>query len=85
MPNTDNNNLYSIFAKAFHEVVAPILENIENRIKKIEENMTTVATKEDIDRIEIKLTKMGDRLDRHDHKLDNHEKRISTIESVTSS
>ena len=76
--NTDKH-LHDIFAKAFHEVVVPLLENMATKddVKDIKENM---ATKDDVDRIELKLVKIEDKLDRHDAKLDNHEKRISKFE-----
>ena len=78
MDKKEKEDFFSLFSKAFHEVVAPILEDLRSRIKKIEENM---ATKEDTDRIERRLVKIDDRLDRHGKVVDNHEKRIVHLET----
>lgn len=60
-----------LFAEAFHEVVVPELETIKE----------VMATKEDIDRIGRKLVKIDDNLERYGNRLDNHEKRITKVES----
>jgi hypothetical protein len=59
-----------VFVKAFHEVVIPTLEDMEERL----------ASKGDIDRLERKLDSYQDRMDRHGKMLDNHDKRINTLE-----
>jgi len=79
------------FVKAFHEVVIPALESMEERLTKklaskeeLKREVEKLASKEEInnrfDKIEVQLTKIEDKLDRHNAKLDNHEKRISKLE-----
>ena len=65
-----NDKLYDIFAKAFHEVVLPLIEDIQEKM----------ATKDDIDRIERRIIKIDDHLERHDRTLANHGKRITKLE-----
>lgn len=48
------------------------------QLRNVEENM---ATYDDVDRIEIKLVKIDDRLERCGMRLDNHEKSINKLES----
>lgn len=70
------------FSQAFHEVVVPLLEDMATK-GNIEEIKEAMATKEDIDRIERKLVKIDDRLDRYGGRLDSHGKRISRLETRT--
>jgi hypothetical protein len=62
-----NGKLYDTFAKAFHEVVVPELDQIKEDVKE---------TNTRLGRVEEKLVKIDDSLDRHAATLDNHEKRI---------
>ena len=71
--------MYEVFAKAFHEIVIPILEN-----KADKKDLENLATKDDIAKIETKLDKHEDRMDRHGQTLDIHEKRIKGLEKITS-
>lgn len=68
------------FADAFEEVVVPVLDEMKNDITGIKDEM---ATKDDIDRLEVRLTKKDDHLERHDKKLDSHGKRITKLETKT--
>lgn len=60
-----------VFAEAFHEVVAPEIVEIKERLTNIEGGMDTLNRKFDAQQ---------DRMDRHGKQLENHEKRINHIE-----
>ena len=66
----DKDEIYDIFAKGFHEIVPPLLEDA----------MKDVASKGDIDRLERKIDASYERADRHGKRLENHEKRIGRLE-----
>lgn len=67
------NGWYDKFAKAFHEVVVPALEDMEERL----------ASKEDLDRIERKIDATTNRMDRHGKQLEDHEERVQTLETAS--
>lgn len=62
-----------VFSEAFHEVVIPALEDMEERL----------ASKKDLDRIERKLDATIDRMDRHGKQLKNYDERIQILESTS--
>ena len=83
---------YKLFTDAFQEVVTPVMDDVLVRLEKVEK---TMATKEDIkrlegnveqidvrlDRVEVKLEKIDNRLERYGNRLDSHEKDISYIKT----
>lgn len=69
-----NNGWHKKFAEVFHEVVVPVLEDMEKRL----------ASKEDIDRLERKLDSHQNRMDRHGKQLENHEERVQNLEDASS-
>ena len=75
---------YKLFAKAFHEVVPPLLKNMATKddIKTIREEM---VTKDDLNKavykIESRIDKIDDRMDRHGKILDNQDRKINNIET----
>lgn len=69
MIKKDKDEIFQMFSEAFHEIVPPLLEN--------------VAEKSDIYRVERKIEKIDDRLDRHGKQLDNHEEKIQTLETAS--
>lgn len=73
MDKKSKEEIYKLFSDAFHEVVPPLLENMEERL----------ASKEDIDRIERKMDSHQDRMDRHGKQIDEHEERIQTLETAS--
>lgn len=79
MTNWTEEKLLKFFSKAFHEVVTPLLENIATK-DDLEELRTDMATKNDIDRLERKIVKIDDRLDRCGGKIDSQERRITKVE-----
>lgn len=66
----DEKFLAEFFAKSFHEVVIPALEDMEERL----------ASKEDLGRLERKVDALYDRGDRHGKQLANHDERITDLE-----
>lgn len=73
MDKKQEGRLLKMFSKAFHEVVPPLLEPINNRLDSIENGQ---------DRIERTLTKIEDRLDRSGQHLDKHEAKIERLEKI---
>ena len=73
MTKKDKDESYEMFSKAFHEIVVPTLEDMEERL----------ASKKDLDRIERKIDATINRMDRHGKQLDNHEERIQTLETAS--
>ena len=67
-----NNGWYTKFAQAFHEVVVPVVEDLEKRLKE------ELASKADIDRLERKLDAQQERLDGHDKRIQVFEERASS-------
>ena len=82
MIKKQKDEFYKLFAEAFHDVVMPLLENVATKddIAKIRAEM---ATKDDlnnaVDRLERRIGKIDDRLDRHGKMLDDHEKEIKKV------
>lgn len=62
-----------VFSEAFHEVVIPALEDMEERL----------ASKKDLDRIERKLDATIERMDRHGKQLEIHKERILALENAS--
>ena len=60
-----------VFAEAFHEVVVPVVEELKEDIKKLDDKV------ESINRSLIQIT------DHQANKLDNNEKRIKKLEVKT--
>ena len=79
------NKQYKFFADAFHEVVIPVLEDMEARmatkddIKELKEDIEGIDGR--LDNVERKLEKIDDRLERYGDRIDNHEKRIGKLET----
>ena len=71
MSKNDKDKMLEAFSEAFHEVVPPLLQDLESRL----------ASKEDLDRIERKLDAQQDRLDRHGKEIGDHERRIHKLET----
>ena len=80
MDKKQKGEILGAFAEAFHEVVVPELEAIK-KVMATKEDLEEVATKEDVDRIERKLVKIDDNLERYGNRLDNHEKRVTKLET----
>lgn len=84
MPKGNDKYLYDVFSKAFHEVVAPELEDIrvnmatKKDVKEVKDTVDNIEAR--TERIERQLFKINDRLDRHGKTIDNHEKRIGKLE-----
>lgn len=74
MNKKDKDEILEMFSKAFHEVVPPLLEDMEERL----------ASKEDIDRLERKLNAQDNRSDRHGKQLENLENRVHVLEIASS-
>jgi chaperonin cofactor prefoldin len=72
MTAISEEKLGKYFAKSFKEVVLPVLEDMEERL----------ASKKDIYRIEEKLEKMDERLDRQGKTQDKIEVRVETLETT---
>jgi hypothetical protein len=70
------DKLGKYFGEAFKEVVLPALEDMETRLKN------ELASKKDIYRIEERLEKLDERLDRQGKVQDNLQKRVGKIEMV---
>ena len=66
MDKKQEETTYKLFAKAFHEVVSPDIQEI----------------KEDISVIKERLGKMDERMDRHGKALDDHNERIGKLEKT---
>lgn len=69
-----NNGWYKKFAEAFHEVVVPVIEDLEQRLK---DELVLKADKADIDRFERKM-------DANQNRMDQYDKRIQALEERTS-
>ena len=67
---------YKFFADAFHEVVVPLLENMATK-----DDVKDMANKDDIDKINSRLVKIDDKLERYGNRPDGHEKRITKLEN----
>lgn len=78
MDKEEEEKLSKFFAKAFQEVVLPVIEDLTNKLSglqdRVEERLT--GMEERLGRVEDKLDKIDDRLDRHGQTLDDHEKRM---------
>ncbi len=72
MTKQDESKTIEVFAKAFREVVLPVLEDMDEKM----------ATKEDIDRLERKFDVQQNRLDRHGKVIEKHEKEIADLKKV---
>jgi len=70
MDKKQKDETFRIFSEAFHDVVVPLFEEIK-------QNM---VTKEDIYRLERKIEKGTERMDRHGKTIEDHEKRIKSLE-----
>ncbi len=86
MGNWTEEKLSEFFAKAFKEVVLPSLDDLANRVTKVESQFGDLGTKMDkvenrLGKIEEKLVKIEDKLDRHAKYYDDHEKRITQLET----
>lgn len=77
MTKKDKEEMAEFFGEAFREVVIPVLEDMNER-------MATMATKEDLDRIERKLDAGQKRMDRHSEVLERHERDIKQIKTKVS-
>ena len=82
MNKKQKGEMLEVFADGFHEVVAPILENIQERIITIESKM---ATKDDakelsaqIDSLDRKFEAQQDRLDRQGKDIDTLKHKFAT-------
>ena len=62
MRKIDSDEIKKIVAEALNEIVVPIIEEIDKKTDRMEMSM---ATKEDIDRLERKFDAQQKRLDRH--------------------
>lgn len=94
MAKINNNNEFGEkFAKAFQDVVMPVLEDmhsgiksLEKRLDNVEEDLSYLKTRRDktdmhLESIGRTLVRIEDRLDRYDKRLDHNEKRIGKLEA----
>ncbi len=68
--------LLELFAKAFQEAVVPVLEDLSKSVNDLENDVDTR-----FDSVDEKLVKINDKLDRHAKYYDDHEKRITRLET----
>ena len=82
--NSKNDDFTAQFAGAFHEIVVPVLEDINAKIESLDNKLSNrldeVETKLEakIDSIDRKITNISDY---HATRLDNHEGRIKKLET----
>ncbi|OGY10278.1 MAG: hypothetical protein A3D26_04825 [Candidatus Blackburnbacteria bacterium RIFCSPHIGHO2_02_FULL_44_20] len=88
MSPQNEEQLAKFFAKAFHEVVVPVIEDLkkETATKKDLEEM---ATKRDLqefeERVNRRFDKIDDRLDRQGKTQDSQEQKIRRLKAEISS
>ena len=80
MTKKQKEEMTGVFAAAFHDVVVPVLEDIEGDIKETKEDIKDIYNR--LDSIDKKLNGVQERSYEHGDKLDNHEKRIKKLEKV---
>lgn len=81
MAKPQKDGLLRAFSQAFHEVVAPILEQMQKDFTAMKKDIEGV--KDRLDGIDRRLVRIDDRLDRVGGKFDNHERRITRLETKT--
>jgi len=78
MDITNEEKLANFFAESFKEVVLPGLERLQETADDMKEKM---ATQDDIYRLERRIEKIDDRLDRQGKSQENIQKRVLNLES----
>lgn len=77
MTKKSKSEMYEVFAEAFHDVVVPILESMDNRMGNLEVGQEETNSRFD------SLESSGDRIERklnaHVKRTDVHEKDIKRI------
>ncbi|KKQ97355.1 MAG: hypothetical protein UT24_C0012G0009 [Candidatus Woesebacteria bacterium GW2011_GWB1_39_12] len=85
MSNKQKEEQYKFFTDAFHEVVIPVLEDMDAKmvtkqdIKRLEGESGGLDKR--LDNVEMKLEKIDGRLERYGNRIDNHGKRIKGLET----
>lgn len=75
------DEFYDKFAEAFHDVVGPVLEDMQGDIKTIQGDIKEM--KNDIEDINRTLDRVVNRQVEHDVTLNGHERRIKKLEKAT--
>lgn len=70
MTSKSDEKQVKFFAKCFHEVVIPVLEDMEKRL----------ASKKDIEELNKKFDSLDRKFDAQQNRLDRHDKRITKLE-----
>lgn len=75
MNKKDKGEVRDLIMDALNEVMIPALDRVEHQID-------TRASKEDIDRLERRMSARENQNDRLAKKIENHERRIEDLESM---
>ncbi|MBI3289820.1 hypothetical protein HYZ78_00305 [Candidatus Microgenomates bacterium] len=82
------DEFYDKFAEAFHDVVVPVLEDMQGDIKTMQGDINTMKgdikeIRGDIEDINRSLDRVVNRQVEHDVTLNGHERRIQKLEKAT--
>jgi len=77
MDKKSKEEIHKLFSDSFHEVVPPLLGDMEERLASKEDVNDLIM---EVDSLDRKFDAQQDRMDRHGKQLDNHEKRIHALE-----
>lgn len=74
MTKKQKEEMLEVFSEAFHDVVVPVLEDMNEKM----------ATKEDIDRLERRHFAIQARMDRQGKVIEKHDKEIKQVKTKLS-
>lgn len=78
MVTKKDEKLARYFTDTFKEVVLPSLDKLQDTVDEVKENM---ATKDDLYKIEVRLEKIDNRLERQGKVQDDLQERVEVLES----